>query len=133
MERADQVLAERVIDTHFAADRAVDLRQQGRRNLDERNPAQKGRCGETGGVADDAAADRHDRASAIGAGTDQRLIDSGDRLQILVTLSVRDEDRLTAAQNALKFRAVKPPNHRARDDEAAPADCMLVEQYGEPL
>ena len=67
MERADQVLAQRVVDADLAADRAVHLRQQRRRDLHDRDAAQVGRRGEAGGVADDAAADRDDRAGAIGA------------------------------------------------------------------
>ena len=62
MERADQVLAQRVVDADLAADRAVDLRQQRRRHLDDRDAAQIGRRREAGDVADDAAADGDERA-----------------------------------------------------------------------
>ena len=40
VKRADQVLAERVIDAGLAADRAVDLRQQRRRHVHDRHAAQ---------------------------------------------------------------------------------------------
>ena len=39
MEDADEVLALRRVDAGLAADRAIDLREQGRRNLDEANAA----------------------------------------------------------------------------------------------
>jgi hypothetical protein len=62
VERADQVLAERMVDADLAADGAVDLRQQRRRHVHERDAAQERGGGEAGGVADDAAADGDDRA-----------------------------------------------------------------------
>ena len=61
VERADQVLAERMVDADLAADGAVDLREQRRRHVDERDAAQVGGRGESGHVADDAAADGDDR------------------------------------------------------------------------
>ena len=63
MEGADQVLAERMIDADLAADRAVHLRQQRRRHLDDRDAAEERRGRESGDVADHAAANRHDRRS----------------------------------------------------------------------
>ena len=57
VERADQVLAERVVDADLAADRAVHLRQQRRRHVHEGDAAQEARRGKAGRVADDAAAD----------------------------------------------------------------------------
>ena len=63
VERADQVLAERVVDADLAADRAVHLRQQRRRHVHERDAAQVGRRGEAGHVADDAAAEGDDAST----------------------------------------------------------------------
>ena len=60
MKRADQVLAERVVDADLAADRAVDLREQRRRHVHQRDAAQERRGGESRGVADHAAADGDD-------------------------------------------------------------------------
>ena len=76
MERADHVLAERVVDADLAADRAVHLRQQRRRHVREGDAAEIGRRCKASGVADDAAADRDDRAAAISAGADERLVDA---------------------------------------------------------
>ena len=63
--RADQVLAERMVDAGLAADGAVDLREQRRRDLHDRNAAQVGGRGKAGRVAHDPAAERHDAAGAI--------------------------------------------------------------------
>ena len=41
MECADQVLSQRVVHADLAADRAVHLRQQRRRDMHERDAAQK--------------------------------------------------------------------------------------------
>ena len=48
VERADQVLAERVIHADLAADGAVDLRQQRRRHVHDVDAAQVRRGGKTG-------------------------------------------------------------------------------------
>ena len=67
MKRADEVLAQRVVDADLAADRAVDLRQQRRRHLHDRDAAQVRRGREAGDVADDATADGDQRAGSIRA------------------------------------------------------------------
>ncbi len=65
MERADHVLSERVIDAGLPAHRRVDLRKQRRRHLHERHAALIDRRGETGEVADDAAAERDQRRRRV--------------------------------------------------------------------
>ena len=70
VERADEVLAERVVDADLAADRAVDLREQGRRHMRERDATEVGGSGEAGHVADDAAAEGDERRRAIGVRAD---------------------------------------------------------------
>ena len=67
VEGADEVLAGREVHADLAADRRVDLRQQRRRHLDERDAAQEGRGREARHVADDAAPDGHDDRPAVGA------------------------------------------------------------------
>ena len=56
---AHEVFARREIDAHFAADRAIDLRQQGRWRLDKRDAPQVSCRDKPGQVADDAAAQSH--------------------------------------------------------------------------
>ena len=133
VKRADQVLAERVVDADLAADRAVHLREQRRRHVGERDAAQEGGGREPGRVADHAAADGDDRAAAIGAGADQRLVDARDRLQVLEALAVGQQDRLDAAERFLQPRAVQAPDDRARDDESPRADAVRVEQFRQPV
>ena len=118
IERADQVLAERMIDADLAADGAVDLREQRRRHVNERDAPQVGGRGEAGHVADDAAAEGDERGRAIGVRANERVVDADDRRQLLVTLAVGDEDRLGALDGARDARPVQPPHQRARHDEA---------------
>ena len=106
---------------------AVDLRQQRRRHVHERDAAQVAGRGEAGHVADDAAAEGDERRGAIGVGADERIVDARDRLQLLEALAVRHEDRLAEA-GADQPCAVEPPDERARHDEAARRRARLVEQ-----
>ena len=133
MKRADQVLAELVVDADLAADRAVDLREQRRRDVGERDAAQERRRGESGRVADDAATDGDDRACAVGACANQRFVDAGDRLQVLEALAVGDEDRLRDPKGSPDLVAVEAPDRGARDDEAPSADVLRVEQRRGPV
>jgi hypothetical protein len=66
VEGADDVLGPRVVDPHLAADGAVDLRQQARRDHQQGQAAGVGRGDEAGQVADDPAAQRHDARVAVG-------------------------------------------------------------------
>ena len=65
-ERPDHVLRFRQIDADLAADGAVDLGQQRRRDLQEAEAAGEGGGDEAGQIADDAAADGHDQRTAVG-------------------------------------------------------------------
>ena len=65
---ADEILARGVVDADFSADRAVDLREERRRDLDDGHAAEVGGRGESGDVADDPSAHGDDRRRAIGRG-----------------------------------------------------------------
>ena len=65
VERADHVLAARVVDAGLAADRGVDLREQRGRHLHEVDAALVAGGGEAGHVADHAAAERDDAGVAV--------------------------------------------------------------------
>ena len=65
MERADHVLAARMVDGRLAADRGVDLREQRRRHLHEIDAALVARGDVARQVADDAAAERDEAAVAV--------------------------------------------------------------------
>ena len=65
VERPDEVLALGQVDAGLAADRRVDLGDERRRDLDERDAAQVRRGEEPGRVAERAAADRDERLAAL--------------------------------------------------------------------
>ena len=74
MERSNQVLAKGMIDAGLATNRAIHLRQQGRRHVDDPDAAQVGGGGEPDEVADDTAAHGNDYGGAIGMRLDQRIV-----------------------------------------------------------
>ena len=133
IERSDQILAERMVDADLAADGAVHLREQRRRDVHERDAAQVGRGREPGHVADDAAAERHERRTAIGLGLDQRVVHAGDRRELFEPFAVGNQNRLHAACPARHARAVEPPHRRARHHETARRNLELVEQPPDPI
>ena len=122
-----------MVDADLAADRAVDLREQRRRHVDERDAAQVGRRREAGHVADHAAAEGDHRRRAVGAGADQRVVDAGDGRELLEPLAVGHEDRLLDRDRARQLRAVQPPDQRARDDEAPRGRADRVERRAEAV
>ena len=61
IEATDEILAERVVDGHLAANARINLREQARRQLDERHAAHIAARDEACEVADDAAAEREYR------------------------------------------------------------------------
>jgi len=73
VEGADQILALARIDAGLAADRGVDLRQQGGRHLHEVESAPHAGRGKAGKVADHAAAEGDDEIAALDARRDDRL------------------------------------------------------------
>ena len=88
VKRADHVLAARVVDRRLATDRRVDLRQQRRRQLDERHAALVARRRETGHVADDTAAQRDQRRRTFATAFEQHVEDAVERLPVLEALAV---------------------------------------------
>ena len=79
MEGADEVLAVARIDAGLAADRGIDLGQERRRHLHEAHAAPHDRGGETGEIADDAAAERHDEIAALDARIEDRVANPRQR------------------------------------------------------
>ena len=132
VERADQVLAERMVDADLAADRAVYLRQQRRRHVHQGDAAQEAGRGKAGGVADDAATDGNHGAAAVGAALDERVVDARHRGQRLVALAVGDEDRLTG-DRGLDACALVTPDDWARHDKALASHAVAVEERRELL
>jgi hypothetical protein len=94
VEGAEEVLARSRIDRGLAADRAVDLRQEGRRDLHEVDAAQEGRGGEPGDVADHPAAERHQHRAAFDATGENILDEPAEMSEVLGPLSRRQDDRV---------------------------------------
>ena len=95
----DEVLAERVVDGYLAADARVDLRQEARRQLHERNAAHVRRRDEPCEVADDTAAERKDRRLAVEAELDSprvELLRNGEALGTLTGGNRHDRHREAA-------------------------------------
>ena len=91
VERADQVLALRVVDADLSADRAVDVREQRRRNLHEGDAAGIRRRRETGRVADDPSAHGDDDRPPVSLQVDKRVVQPSDdrqRLGLLTRLEI---------------------------------------------
>ena len=75
---ADQVLAARMVDAGLATDRRIHHGQQGGGHLHHGDAPQPGGGGETGHVADDAAAEGHDQRTALQFGRKGGVMDQGD-------------------------------------------------------
>ena len=75
VECTDQVLACRGVDRGLAADRRIDLRQQGRRNLHEAAAALDDRAGEANQIADHPAAERNDMIRPLDTEFEQSVAD----------------------------------------------------------
>ena len=134
VERPDQVLAEPVIDAGLAADARIDLGQQRRRHLDDRDAAQERRRDEPGHVADHAAADRHHEVAPVRADLDQPVVHRLDAAQVLALLAaVRRQDLDVPpelSQRRLDRRAEPLPDV-AVGDHARPA-LQAGSRHGRP-
>ena len=98
IERAQQVLAARVVDGHFAADGGIDLRKQRGGHLHEVHAAQIGAGGVARDVAHDAAAQRDHQVRAREVRVKERVIEPGELRGALglLTRGQDDDGRLHA-------------------------------------
>src|SRR5215472_4107711 len=94
VEGADQILAGGGVDPGLAADRAVYLSQECRRDLREIDPAQQGCRSETGEVADNAAAERDEHRAALDADRENVLGEPAEMVEVLGLLARRHEHRV---------------------------------------
>ncbi len=132
MERADEVLARRQVHADLAPDRAVHLREQRRRDLDEADAPKVARRRESDDVADDAAADGDDRTGSIESLRLAGGIEAGDRAEGLGALAVGNQDRTSAwREQAREAAAVEVPDGRGAHDEPLPADVLVREPSGQ--
>ena len=122
VERADQVLALRRVDAGLAADRAVDLGEQGRRHLHEADAAAQDRSGEAREIADHAAAERDDEIAALQAHPQQPLAQRAELAEALGRLAGRQHDRagqpVLRPEACLEHRKMQARHVLVRDDAA---------------
>ena len=93
-EGADQVLALLVVDGCLAADRGIDLSQQRRGNLYEIDAALDDAGGESGQIANYAAAERNHQIPAVDLAGDQLTAEIFQRRESLGVLASRQHDLL---------------------------------------
>eukprot|EP01136_Pigoraptor_vietnamica_P022416 Opistho-1_new@73549 len=94
MEGADQILARAAVDRGLAADRAVDLSQQGGRDLHEVAAALQDRAGETDEIADHAPAQCDDMVAAFDAEIEQTVEQRFELVPALGAFAGGEGDRL---------------------------------------
>src|SRR5262245_1290501 len=93
MENSDQVLALRRGDACLAADRGGDLGEKRRRHLPAAYAAAQDSGGESGEVADDAAAESDDGVAAFDPHLEQAFGERSERREALRRLARREHDR----------------------------------------
>ena len=133
VERADHVLAERMVDAGLAADRRVDLREQRGRHLHERHAALVDRGGEARRCR--RRRRRRARSASSSARRAARAAASGDRRSVaavLVRLAVgqqHDVDVHAAlAQRRLQRREMMRGDDGVGDDHRARAPQLRLQQ-----
>jgi hypothetical protein len=87
VEGAEQVFAGARIDRRLAAHRAVDLSQQGCRDLDEIDAAQQRRRGKSRDIADHPAAQRDQHRPALDAASEDLIDEAAEMGEILGRLA----------------------------------------------
>ncbi len=130
VERADHVLAERVIDAGLAAHRGVDLRQQRGRHLDEIHTALIAGGGKSGDIADHTAAQRDEGDITVAAVLQQCVEDAVQNFQCLVLLAVRQDDVVLpeAVQSGAQPFQIQGRDRFIADHQHLPAGDMRREQ-----
>ena len=139
VEGADEVLALRQVDGRLAADRAVDLGDERRRDVDDRHPAQVDRGQEAGRVAERTAADRHDRLAPLDPQAARALAASLDETEALGRLALRETCRARGQTGRVEGRhdrlADGFPGAGLRDERApgaAPSARELLARASRP-
>ncbi len=127
MEQADQILALRRVDAGLAADRAIHLRQQGRRRLHEIDAAQQNAGGETNEVADDAAAQRDQQGAALDAEREDAFAQVAQMSEVLRLFARRQNDGVVSNAGSAE-RGGKGAEVQARDALIADHDHPLLRE-----
>ena len=122
-----------MVYANLAADRTVDLRQQCRGHMRQRDAPQISGGREACDVTHDSAADGDDGASPVRLAPDERLEDLCRGLKVLVPLSIRDQDDWGSSDGPLNSLSVMLPDDRARDDEPLGSYASGVEYLAQPI
>jgi hypothetical protein len=132
VERADEILAARVVHSCFATHRRIHLREEGRRYLHERNAALITGRSETGHIANDTAAERHDRAITPKAIRDEDVQNARDSSQGLVRLTVRqdDLDHTSRSKGSGQRIQIERRNRRITNDQHIARRDVLAQELG---
>src|ERR1019366_1218792 len=123
VEAADQVLARDEVGTGLAADRSVDLGEEGGGDLNYGNAAHEDGGKETAEIGDDAAADGDDEAGTVGAALGHLIgkgLHVGHALGVFPALEEQDFE-VALAEGGSHLGAVKLPDVGGGDDENASA------------
>ena len=104
MKDADEVLALRRIDAGLAADGAIDLSQERRRDLHEADAATEDARREARKVANDAAAERHDEVAAFEAKFQKAFRKDCQIAEAFCPFARRHHDR--TGEQSFRFEAV---------------------------
>ncbi len=96
IERPDEIFAFREIHAGLAADRAIDLRHESRRNMHQADTSQVGGRGKSGYVTDHTAADRDDRRLTVCARSNQLARDLLDAREMFRGFAVVEENHRDA-------------------------------------
>ena len=128
VEGADQVLARGGVDRRLAADGAVDLGEQGCRQLNEAATALEYRRRKAGEVADDSAAEREDVIAALDFLGEQPLGDMSEALPAFGPFAGIEHQpaRLPPGGKQRRFHGFAPvPRHVGVGDDRHP---LLAQQ-----
>ena len=120
VEAADEVLSSGKVGTCFAADRGIDLREEGCGNLEIRDAAHVDGGEEAGQVADDSSSKGDEKGVAVGSRAGELLGESFDGREAFVDFACGQEEDLRRCGEAGEKR-FRPglPDVRGGDDEDA--------------
>ena len=105
MKAAHQILTKPRVDAGLAADRAVDLGQQGGRHLGYGDAAAQDTGGETGEIADHPAAQGDDHVAALDAGFQQGVEQALELGETLACLAGRQDYFMALDAGSIQARA----------------------------
>jgi len=121
-----------MIDPGLAAHRGIHLGEEGGGDLNERYAALITGGGETGHVADHAAAQGNERDAAIAVVLQQRIEDAVQNFQGLVLLAVRQNHGvgLQAREGGLSLLQIERRHRVVGDDQHLSSGDMRPQQIG---